>query len=481
MVQLADWMEQVAAARADDALELEGRRKLYREIAGQVEELCDRFPAPGLDYPADGVRQDPDCTETTMNADPVEETFRSMSNERGNVYSRLGVRTIINAAGPSTRLSGSIMPPEVAAAMSEASRFCVDIAELQGRACERIAGITGAEAGYVTSGAAAGLLLGTAACVTGLDPDRMNRLPDTSGMRNEVIIARSHRNFYDHAIRTTGIRLVEVGIADRFSGAGVRDAEPWEIEAAINDQTAAICYVAYSHTQPPLPEVAAVARASGVPVIVDAAGQLPPASNLKRFIAEGADLVAFSGGKAIRGPQSSGILCGRRDLVQAAALQHLDLDVYWEQWNPPAVLIDKERLPGAPHHGIGRPCKVGKEEIVGLLTALDLFVEEDGAERRRRWLDLMQSLQESLAVLPLCEALLVDDPKRSEIPVVHLKLDEAGIGKTAMQVVCELQDGDPAVHANPSHVRDGIVAFGPLCLKEEELGEIAAQLARIIG
>ena len=404
-----------------------------------------------------------------------------MSNVRGNVYSRLGVRTIINAAGPSTRLSGSIMPPEVAAAMSEASQFCVDIAELQGRACERIAGITGAEAGYVTSGAAAGLLLGTAACVTGLDPDRMNRLPDTTGMRNEVIMARSHRNFYDHAIRTTGIRLVEVGIADRFSGAGVRDAEPWEIQAAINDKTAAICYVAYSHTQPPLPEVAVVGRAAGVPVIVDAAGQLPPAGNLKRFIAEGADLVVFSGGKAIRGPQSSGILCGRRDLVQAAALQHLDLDIYWEQWNPPAVLIDKERLPGAPHHGIGRPCKVGKEEIVGLLTALELFVEEDGEARRKRWFDLMQSLQESLTGLRWSEALLVDDPKRSEIPVVHLKLDEANLGKTAMQVVCELQDGAPAIHANPSHVRDGIVAFGPLCLKEEELGKIAAQLVRIIG
>ena len=124
---------------------------------------------------------------------------------------------------------------------------------------------------------------------------------------------------------------------------------------------------------------------------------------------------------------------------------------------------------------------MGKEEIVGLLTALDLFVEEDGEERRKRWFDLMQSLRESLAGLPWCEALLVDDPKRSEIPVVHLKLDEAGIGKTAMQVVCELQEGDPAIHANPSHVRDGIVAFGPLCLKEEEVGEIAPQLARIIG
>ncbi|MEE3215142.1 MAG: L-seryl-tRNA selenium transferase, partial [Pseudomonadota bacterium] len=294
-----------------------------------------------------------------------------------NVYDRLGVRTIINASGPATRLSGSIMLPEAAQAMKEASQYCVDIAELQGRACEIIADITGAEAGYVTSGAAAGLLLGTAACVTGLNPDKMNRLPDTSGMKNEVIMARSHRNFYDHAVRSVGIRLVEVGISDRFSGAGVRDTEPWEIAAAITEQTAAICYVAYEHTEPPLTEVVRVAGVAGVPVIVDAAGQLPPASNLRRFIADGADLVVFSGGKALRGPQSSGILCGRRDLISAAALQHLDLDIYWEQWNPPTALIDKDELPGAPHHGIGRPCKVGKEEIVGLLTALQLFAQED--------------------------------------------------------------------------------------------------------
>jgi D-glucosaminate-6-phosphate ammonia-lyase len=211
-----------------------------------------------------------------------------------NVYEKLGVRTIINASGPSTRLSGSIMPPEVAEAMREASQYCVDIAELQARAGQIIAEITGAEAAYVTSGAAAGLLLGTAACVTGLDPGKMNRLPDTTGMKNEVIIPRSQRNFYDHAVRAVGIRLVEVGIADRFSGAGVRDTEAWEIADAITPNTAAICYVASAHSLPPLRQVVDVAHAAGVLVLVDAAGQLPPASNLKRFIAERADLVAFS-------------------------------------------------------------------------------------------------------------------------------------------------------------------------------------------
>ena len=168
-----------------------------------------------------------------------------------NIYEQIGIRPIINASGPTTRLSGGIMDPEVADAMREASQYCVDIAELQARASGIIAEITGAEAGYVTSGAAAGLLLGTAACVTGPDPGKMNRLPDTEGMKNEVIMSRSQRNFYDHAIRSVGVKLVEVGIADRYSGAGVRDTEAWEIADAVTDKTAAICYVAHPRSLPP--------------------------------------------------------------------------------------------------------------------------------------------------------------------------------------------------------------------------------------
>src|SRR5262249_41957786 len=151
------------------------------------------------------------------------------------------------------------------------------------------------EAGLATSGAAAGLLVGLAACVTGLDPAKMNRLPDTRGMRDQVIVARSQRNFYDRAIRSLGVEVVEGGLSDRFSDAGVRDTEAWEIAAAISERTAAIYYLAKPHSLPVLPEVTAVARARGVPVVVDAAAQLPPRDNLKRFLREGADLVAFSG------------------------------------------------------------------------------------------------------------------------------------------------------------------------------------------
>lgn len=192
-----------------------------------------------------------------------------------NIYQCIGVPTIINAKGPSTRLSGGIMRREVAEAMVEASQHCVDMAVLQARASEIIAEATGAEAGLVTSGAAAGLLLGTAACVTGLDPGRMNRLPDTTGMPNEVIIVRSQRNFYDHALRATGVRLVEVGLPDRYAGAGVRDAEAWEIADAISERTAAVHWVTAAGARPPLTEVVEVAHAAGRPVLVDAAAQLP--------------------------------------------------------------------------------------------------------------------------------------------------------------------------------------------------------------
>jgi D-glucosaminate-6-phosphate ammonia-lyase len=398
------------------------------------------------------------------------------------IYERLGVPVIINAKGTSTRVSGGIMAPEVADAMREASQHCVDMWQLHGRASEIIAGVTGAEAGLVTSGAAAGLLLGTAACLAGLDPTRMNRLPDTGGMKDEVLVPRSHRNAYDHAIRTAGATLVEVGIPDRFSGAGVRDTEPWELAAAIGEATAAVFYVAQAHALPPLPAVVAVAHEAGVPVLVDAASQVPPVGNLRRFIDEGADLVAFSGGKAIGGPQGSGILCGRRDLIASAALQSLDNDLYFEQWDPPAALIDKAALPGLPQHGIGRPCKAGKEEIVGLLTALARFTDE-AVERERRavWAERARALAEALRGIPHAEVIAVADGYRPGIPSVRLKLDEAAAGTTAYRLALALQYGAPSIQADVGHVGEGIVGFSAMCLEEGHPKAIAARVRAILG
>jgi L-seryl-tRNA(Ser) seleniumtransferase len=393
-----------------------------------------------------------------------------------SVYQRLGVRTIVNASGPSTRLSGGIMRPEVAAAMAEASQWCVDIAELQGRASEILAEATGAEAGYVTAGASAALMLASAACLAGLDPAKMNRLPDAAaGMANEVIVGRSQRNMYDRAVTQAGARLVEVGIPDRFSGAGVRDAQPWEYEAAINEKTAAILWVAQPHSEPSLPEVVTLARRHSLPVIVDAAGQLPPAENLKRFVVEGADLVAFSGGKAIGGPQASGFLAGRRDLIQSAALQQLDHDIFFEQWSPPSNLFDKHLVVGLPASGVGRAAKCGKEEIVGLLTALRLFLDENVEARQAQWLALCEEIANALRGRRGTTVAVVSR-KYKGAPAVELALDEQELGLSAIELVKRLQDGEPSVHANHARVRDGIVVFGPTCMKP---GDAAIVIERV--
>jgi L-seryl-tRNA(Ser) seleniumtransferase len=393
-----------------------------------------------------------------------------------NLYEKRGIRTLINAKGTATRLSGGILRPEVTAAMAEAGKFCVDMADLQAHASQVIARETGAEAGYVASGAAACLLLATAACVTGLEPSKMARLPDTAGMKNEVIMVRSQRNFYDHAVRAAGVKIVEVGLPDRYAGAGVRDAEVWEIADAITERTAAVFYVADSYARPSLSEVVEVAHAAGVPVIVDAAAQLPPQSNLRRFLADEADLVAFSGGKAIGGPQATGILCGKRDLIMSAALQHLDLDIFWEQWAPPATLIDKGRLKGVPQHGIGRPCKVGKEDVIGLLTALELFVAEGDAARHHRWLNQAQTVMAGLGKLKGAKAVLTGTDMVEAIPTIELILDKNG-ALGALDLVVALQNGAPSIHVDPTWCDRGVIVINPMCLQDGE----AEQVARAIS
>ncbi|SDB52397.1 aminotransferase class V-fold PLP-dependent enzyme [Bauldia litoralis] len=394
------------------------------------------------------------------------------------VYARRGIPTIVNAAGTLTRLSGGIMRPDVAAAMAEASAWCVDMVELQAHASDAIADATGAEAGYVASGAAAGLLIGTAACMTGLDAAAMARLPDTKGLRNEVIVARGQRNGYDHAVRAAGARLVEVGLPDRASGAGVRDTEPWEIAAAITDATAAVLYVATSNSRPPLRDVAAVAHAAGVPVIVDAAAELPPQANLRRFIAEGADLVVYSGGKAIGGPQASGILCGRRDLIMAAALQHLDMDVLSDFWEPPARLIDRSALTGLPRQGIGRTCKAGKEEIIGLLTALDLFIAEGDATRHARWLSDAQVMRDGLTGRHAFAMVLTGGENVEAVPKVVLRFASAD---HARALVAALLRHAPAIHVDAGEHEAGVIVLNPICLRPGDATVVVDAIVAALG
>jgi D-glucosaminate-6-phosphate ammonia-lyase len=398
------------------------------------------------------------------------------------LYRALGVRIVLNAAGTLTRLGGSRMAPEVLAAMAEASRAYVRIEDLQEAAGKVIAEATGAESGYVTSGAAAGLLLGTAACVAGLDLQKMERLPDTSlpGTRNEVVVHRVHRNSYDHAVRAVGVKLVEVGHFGHPSPGATR---PYELESAINERTAMVFWPVMGDPERlgvlPLEETARLAHRHGVPVLVDAAAALPPATNLRRFIAEGADLVTFSGGKALGGPQASGILAGRADLIRSVALQHQDMDVHPGTWTW-RRLIAEGQLPGPPLQGIGRTCKVGREEIVGLLTALRLYLQRDHGADRARWRRLAQGMAEGLAGVRGVTATFDDGGERGTASV-RVELDEAVLGKTAVQVVNELADGDPIVAVGQGGVDAGRFVLGTMCLADGEEALVVARLREALS
>lgn len=381
-----------------------------------------------------------------------------------DLLARFGISPVINGNGPVTRLSGGVMAPEVAAAMVAASRVTVDMWDLQAAACRVIARVTGAEAGMVTPGASAAILLGAAACLAGLDPGRMNRLPEVVDERREFIVVRSQRNMYDRALAVAGGRIVEVGIADRFSGPGVRDADAWEIADAITPRTAGIFFLAQPQSLPALPEVVAVARAAGVPVLVDAAAQLPPAENLRRFLAEGADLVAFSGGKAIGGPQASGILAGRADLVASALMQMLDLDVSPATFRAPVEFAVLNQMRGFPHHGVGRSCKVGKEEIFALLVALERFVGEDPAARRAGWRAVLQGVADA-ARLPSGRALVLED---GEVPLLVVT-DSDPVGLQA-----RLAAHAPAIHVRVAGDR---LLISPVALAAEAVPALAVALS----
>ena len=388
------------------------------------------------------------------------------------IYDDLGLRTVINASGTLTRLGGSRMAPEVLAAMAEAAASFVPIDALQARAGEIIAEVTGAESGYVVTGAAAGLSLGVAACVAGFDVAAMDRLPDTTGLRNEVVVQRGHRNAYDHAIRAVGVRMVEVGYLG-YPGAG--GTYPWQIADAISDRTAAIaCPILDTPGTVPLREVCAIAHEHGLPVIVDAAAELPPRSNLRRFIAEGADLVVFSGGKAIGGPQASGMLAGRADLIASVALQHQDMDVRDATWSQRDMLANGV-LRGVPHQGFGRSMKVGREEIVGLLVALQRFVagsDEADLERMQRLLD---PIEQALSDVPgICVTRHL--PAAKPVPSLRVRISGDNAASDAYAVVNRLLDGEPSIAIDQSHAEFGQLAVVPQGITPDEAGCIAARL-----
>lgn len=396
------------------------------------------------------------------------------------IYDTLGVRTVINVAGPVTRLSGAPLHPEVAAAMAEAAQYCVRIEDVQAAAGRELARATGAQAGYVTAGAASGLALGAAACIAGLDVAAMDRLPETTGLRNEIVIQRPHLTAYTHALRLAGAQLVEVGYLG-FPGQGI--TWPWQIEAAITERTAAIAWsFGGAPGVVPLEGVVAIAHRHGLPVIVDAAAALPPAENLRALIAAGADLVAFSGGKAIGGPQASGILVGRADLIESVALQHQDMDVYPETWTWRARYIESGVLPGPPHHGIGRPMKVGKEEIAGLIVALRRFLARDHAAERAAQERRLATILDAVRGIPGVRAAQIgeEDAPRA-YPTGVIRIDEKIVERPVSAIVNALIEGDPPIAVSQNLLHEQALCIVTALLKPGEEAIVAERLRAVLG
>jgi L-seryl-tRNA(Ser) seleniumtransferase len=309
------------------------------------------------------------------------------------------------------------MPREVIEAMDEAARFHVSIQDLQQAVGRRISELLGVEAALVTAGAAAALTLGTAACVAGKDPERIRRLPDVRGMKDEVIIQKSHRFAYDHAVRAVGIRLVEVESADAM-------------KRAISERTALMLFLNYADPSGPVrrAEFVEIGRQHGVPTFLDAAADLPPAGRLSEYFRMGFDLICYSGGKGLRGPQCSGLLLGRKDLIEAAYLN------------------------GSPHSdSIGRAAKVGKEEIIGLLTALELYLERDHAAEWREWEARVQRILRTLAAAPGVTRRELFVPEiANETPHARISWDRGVLPYTQVEVARRLREGDPRIEVRPS-------------------------------
>ena len=326
-------------------------------------------------------------------------------------FREMGVRPFINAAGTYTAMTSSLMPPEVVEAIRYASEHYVMLDELQDRAGERIATLVRCEAAMVTSGAASALTLGTAAVLTGTDRQKIVSLPNLASMKSEVIIQKSHRFGYDHAVRNCGVRMVEV-------------ESRADLERAISERTAMMLFYNANNNVGQIKdeEFAQLGKRHAIPTLNDAAADVPPVDNLWKYTRMGFDLVAFSGGKGIRGPQSAGLLLGRKDLIAAA------------------------RLNGPPNSDtIGRGMKVNKEEILGMLVALDLYVKKNHEQERREFDKRADTIQKSATEVAGVKAEIFVPDIANHVPHVRISWDAAPKGITAADVVRALRDGEPSI------------------------------------
>ena len=335
----------------------------------------------------------------------------AVAGARGRDYFReLGIRPFINAAGTYTAMTASLMPSEVMDAINYAAKHYVMLEELGERVGERIATLVRAEAAMVTSGAASALTLGTAGVLTGMDQQKMVDLPNLATMKSEVIIQKSHRFGYDHAVRNCGVRLVEVETRD-------------DLERAVNPQTAMMLFYNNNNSVGQIrdQEFVQLGQKHGVPTMNDAAADVPPVENLWKYTAMGFDLVAFSGGKGIRGPQSAGLLLGRKDLIAAARRN-------------------------APPNGntIGRGMKVNKEEMLGMLAALELYVGKDHAREAREFDKRAEAIRSGAASVPGVTAEVFVPEVANHVP--HVRITWDGADRTAAAaVVTAMRDGEPSI------------------------------------
>src|SRR6266581_2022260 len=325
-------------------------------------------------------------------------------------FRELGVRPFINAAGTYTAMTASLMPPEVMEAINYASKQYAMPDELHDRVGQRIATLLRSEAAMVTAGAASALTLGTAAVLTGTDRQKIVDLPDLAGMKSEVIIQKSHRFGYEHAVRNCGVRLVEVETRE-------------ELERAINGKTALMLFYNAMNREGRIQdeEFAQLGRKHGIPTFNDAAADVPPVDNFWKYTRMGFDLVAFSGGKGIRGPQSAGLLLGRKGLIEAARLH-------------------------APPNGntIGRGMKVNKEEMLGMLVALELFLEKDHAGEAREFERRAEAIRRGAAAVPGVRAEVFVPEIANHVPHVRISWEGAD-DAAATAVVKAMREGEPSI------------------------------------
>jgi L-seryl-tRNA(Ser) seleniumtransferase len=325
-------------------------------------------------------------------------------------FGELGVRPFINAAGTYTAMTASLMPPEVMEAINYASRRYVMLDELHDRVGQRIATLLRSEAAMVTSGAASALTLGTAGVLTGTDRQKIVDLPDLSAMKSEVIIQKSHRFGYEHAVRNCGVRLVEVETRE-------------ELEQAINEKTAMMLFYNAMNREGRIPdeEFAELGKKHAIPTFNDAAADVPPVDNFWKYTRMGFDLVAFSGGKGIRGPQSAGLLLGRKGLIEAARLN-------------------------APPNGntVGRGMKVNKEEMLAMLVALELFLEKDHARENREFERRADVIRSSATAVPGVKAEVFVPEIANHVPHLRISWDGAD-ERTAAAAVNAMRDGEPSI------------------------------------